>query len=164
MDTEREDHDQRLKVLLKEFFEQFFLCFFPDLAERLDFSEVVWLDKELFLAPPAGKKRHVDLVAQLRIRTDAPPLWPDYDGLVVLIHVEIEAGDSVHSFPPRMFEYYVQLRRESKLPVLPIALFLHVGLNGVGFAAYEEHFWEHRAAPLRIRVCGLAGPGCREIC
>jgi hypothetical protein len=24
------DHDQRLKVLLKEFFEQFFLCFFPD--------------------------------------------------------------------------------------------------------------------------------------
>ena len=23
------DHDQRLKVLLKEFFGQFFLCFFP---------------------------------------------------------------------------------------------------------------------------------------
>jgi hypothetical protein len=23
------DHDQRLKVLLKEFFEAFFLCFFP---------------------------------------------------------------------------------------------------------------------------------------
>jgi hypothetical protein len=23
------DHDQRLKILLKEFFEQFFLCFFP---------------------------------------------------------------------------------------------------------------------------------------
>ncbi len=26
------DHDQRLKVLLKEFFEAFFLCFFPDLG------------------------------------------------------------------------------------------------------------------------------------
>jgi hypothetical protein len=27
--TESPDHDQRLKVLLKEFFEQFLRCFFP---------------------------------------------------------------------------------------------------------------------------------------
>jgi hypothetical protein len=31
-----------------------------------------------------------------------------------------------------MFEYYVQLRRDSQLPVLPIGLFLRVGLDGVG--------------------------------
>jgi hypothetical protein len=29
-----QDHDQRLKVLLKEFFEAFLLCFFPTWAER----------------------------------------------------------------------------------------------------------------------------------
>ena len=46
------DHDQRLKVLLKGFFEQFFLCFFPVWASRFDFSVVSWLDKEIFLAPP----------------------------------------------------------------------------------------------------------------
>jgi hypothetical protein len=39
------DHDQRLKVLLKELFEQFFLCFFPTWAERFDFSDLTWLDK-----------------------------------------------------------------------------------------------------------------------
>ena len=55
MDAEREDHDQRLKTLLKEFFAEFLRCFFPVWAERCDFSEVVWLDKELFLAPPRGR-------------------------------------------------------------------------------------------------------------
>jgi hypothetical protein len=51
------DHDQRLKVLLKEFFEQFFLCFFPEWAGRFEFRNIDWLDKELFLAPPQGEKR-----------------------------------------------------------------------------------------------------------
>jgi hypothetical protein len=31
------DHDQRLKVLLQEFFEQFFPGSFPDYAARFDF-------------------------------------------------------------------------------------------------------------------------------
>ena len=69
-DSSLPDHDQRLKVLLKEFFEQFFLCFFPDWAQRFDFGSVVWLDKELFLAPPQGEKRQLDLrrAPQLRRR------------------------------------------------------------------------------------------------
>ena len=54
------DHDQRLKVLLKEFFEGFFLCFFPDWAPRFEFTDIDWLDKELFLAPPQGEKRQLD--------------------------------------------------------------------------------------------------------
>jgi hypothetical protein len=51
------DHDQRLKVLLKEFFEAFFQCFFPAWATRFEFTAIDWLDKELFLAPPQGEKR-----------------------------------------------------------------------------------------------------------
>jgi hypothetical protein len=39
------DHDQRLKVLLKEFFEAFFLCFFPAWAARFEFTDIDWLDK-----------------------------------------------------------------------------------------------------------------------
>jgi hypothetical protein len=68
------DHDQRLKVLLKEFFAQFFLCFFAAWAERFDFTAIDWLDKELFLAPPQGEKRQLDLVARLHLRPGAPPL------------------------------------------------------------------------------------------
>src|SRR5437667_4894885 len=88
------DHDQRLKVLLKEFFEQFFLCFFPAWAERFDFASVVWLDKELFLAPPQGEKRQLDLVARLRLRPGVPPPSAGVTDLVALVHVEVETRQS----------------------------------------------------------------------
>jgi len=53
------------------------------------------------------------------------------------------------------FEYYVQLRRDSQLPVLPIGLFLRVGLEGVGWDAYEEFFWEHRLLRFEYAYVGL---------
>jgi hypothetical protein len=54
-----------------------------------------------------------------------------------------------------MFDYYVQLRREQGLPVLPIGLYLRVGLDGVGWDAYEEHFWEHRLLRFEYAYVGL---------
>src|SRR3954452_21922816 len=122
--SETPDHDQRLKVLLKQFFGQFLECFFPAWAARFDLGEVTWLDKEVFLAPPQGEKRQLDPVARLRIRPDVPPPQPGLTELVALIHIEIEARDRVQPLRPRMFEYYVQLQRDSQLPVLPIGLFL----------------------------------------
>src|SRR5580692_3956960 len=149
------DHDQRLKVLLKEFFEQFFQCFFSKWAERFDFTDLTWLDKEVFLAPPQGEKRQLDLVARLRIRPDAPPPQSDLTELVALVHVEVESRESVQPFRPRMFEYYAQLRRDSGLPVLPIGLYLRVGLDGIGWDAYEEYFWDHRLLRFEYAYVGL---------
>src|SRR5947209_20545966 len=103
------DHDQRLKVLLKEFFEQFLLCFFPAWAARFDFGDLTWLDKEVFLAPPQGHKRQLDLVARLRMRPGAPPPQAGLSELLALVHVEVESRESVQPFRPRMFAYYVQL-------------------------------------------------------
>lgn len=137
------DHDQRLKVLLKEFFRQFLLCFFPTWAGRFDFSHIDWLDKEVFLAPPQGEARELDLVARLRLLPDAPPVREGFLDLVALVHVEVEARDRAQELRSRIFEYYVQLRRDLGLPVLPIGLFLRVGLDGIGWDRYEEHFWEH---------------------
>ena len=91
------DHDQRLKVLLKEFFEAFFQCFFPAWAARFEFVEIEWLDKELFLAPPQGEKRQLDLVARLRLRPGAPPPDTGTADLVALVHVEIESRASARS-------------------------------------------------------------------
>ena len=75
--------------------------------------------------------------------------------LVALVHVEIESRNSTMAFRPRMFEYYVQLRRDTGLPVLPIALFLRVGLDGIGWDAYEEHFWEQRVLRFGYAYVGL---------
>lgn len=152
---EAPDHDQRLKVLLKEFHEQFFLCFFPLWAARFDFRDVTWLDKELFLAPPHGEKRQLDLVAKLRVRPGAPPPWPAATELLALVHIEVESRQSVQVFRPRMFDYYVQLRRDTQLPMLPIGLLLRVGLDGIGWDAYEEHFWEHRLVRFEYAYVGL---------
>jgi hypothetical protein len=149
------DHDQRLKVLLKEFFEAFFQCFFPAWAERFEFTAIDWMDKELFLAPPQGEKRQVDLVAKLKLRPDAPPPRADVTDLVALVHVELESRASTLAFRPRMYEYYTQLRRDTGLPVLPIALFLRVGLEGIGWDAYEEHFWEQRIVRFEYAYVGL---------
>jgi hypothetical protein len=151
------EHDQRLNVLLKEFFEQFFRSFFPAWAERFDFGDVTWVDKEVFLAPPQGEKRHLDLVARLRIRPDAPPPQPGMTELLTLVHVEVESRESAQAFRPRMFEYYVQLRRDSQLPVLPIGVFLRVGLEGIGWDAYEEQFWEHPLLHFEYAYVGLPG-------
>jgi hypothetical protein len=149
------DHDQRLKVLLKEFFEAFFLCFFPTWAARFEFTAIDWLDKELFLAPPQGETRQLDLVARLRVRPDAPSPRAGEDDLVALVHVEVESRASIAAFRPRMFDYYVQLRRDTGLPVLPITLFLRVGLDGIGWDAYEEFFWQHRIVRFAYAYVGL---------
>ena len=49
----------------------------------------------------------------------------------------------------------VQLRRDTGQPVLPIALFLRVGLDGIGWDAYEEHFWEQRIIRFEYAYIGL---------
>jgi Domain of unknown function (DUF4351) len=149
------DHDQRLKVLIKEFFHAFFLCFFPDWAARFEFVDIDWLDKELFLAPPQGERRQLDLVARLKLRPGGPPPRAGATDLVALVHLELESRASALAFRPRMFEYYIQLRRDTGLPVLPIALFLRVGLDGIGWDAYEEHFWEHRIVRFDYAYVGL---------
>jgi hypothetical protein len=156
-DSSAPDHDQRLKVLLKEFFGQFFLCFFPEWGQRFDFTSVEWLDKEVFLAPPQGEKRQLDLVAKLRLRPGAPPPAEGVTDLVALVHIEVETRKSAVALRPRMFDYYVILRRDLGLPVLPIGLFLRVGLDGVGWDAYEEHFWEHCILRFEYAYVGLPG-------
>jgi len=84
-----------------------------------------------------------------------PPPQADLTDLLALVHVEVEARESVQAFRPRMFEYYVQLRRDSQLPVLPIGLFLRVGLEGTGWDASEEYFWERRLLRFEYAYVGL---------
>ncbi len=54
-----------------------------------------------------------------------------------------------------MFHSYVNLRDKHGLPVLPIGLFLRVGLDGSGIDVYEEHFWELRPVHFEYLYVGL---------
>jgi Domain of unknown function (DUF4351) len=155
------DHDQRFKSLLKAFFAEFFETFLPVWAERFDFSRVDWLEQEVFTDPPRGERRSLDLVARLPLRDGVPPPMgisvESADSLLTLIHVEVESQDSVAALRPRMLSYYEQLRRRHGLPVLPIALYLRVGLDGIGWDVYEEKYWDQPLVRFSFAYVGLPG-------
>jgi hypothetical protein len=156
------DHDQLFKNLLHSFLAEFIRLFFPEWAERFDFEKAEFLEGEIFTDVPRGEKRGVDVVVKLPVREAirttrrTAPTW------LALIHVEVEAKDRVAPLRPRMFEYYWILRRRSQLPVLPIGLYLRVGLDGVGWDEYEECFWEERLVYFRYAYIGLPALDAEE--
>jgi hypothetical protein len=103
------DHDQRFKTLLQEFFGDFLQLFFAPWAARLDCSQVEWLDKEVFPDPPEGSRRILDLIAKVPTRQEVAGLGTPSPWLA-LVHVEIESPDKVAPLRPRMFRSYVHLR------------------------------------------------------
>jgi hypothetical protein len=150
------DHDQRFKTLIQTFFADFLRLFFREWAEQLDAAAVEWLDKEVFPEPPEGPRSTLDLVGKLPTcqevagqRPGEPAQW------LALVHIEIESPDKVAPLRPRMFDAYVHLRRRHGLPVLPIGLYLRVGLQGMGIDVYEEHFWSLRPVHFEYLYVGL---------
>jgi hypothetical protein len=150
------DHDQRFKNLIKVFFREFLLLFFASWAERLDLGAVTWLEQEVFPDPPGGPRRALDLVGRVAThqavegqRTGEP------DSFVALVHIEIESPDKAAPLRPRMFRSYVYLRDKYSLPVLPIALYLKVGLDGIGIDIYEELFSDFRPVRFEYLYVGL---------
>jgi hypothetical protein len=88
------DHDQRFKILIQTFFQEFLLLFFRKWAERLDGTAVEWLDKEVFPDPPEGGRRVLDLVGKLPTRQQIPGQRPGEGAQwLALVHIEIEAPD-----------------------------------------------------------------------
>jgi hypothetical protein len=153
---ESPDHDQRFKTLLVEFFREFLSLFFPTWAERFDLSAVEWLPQEVFPDPPQGERRALDLVGRVPLLAGVEAPFPEgaAEGFV-LIHLEVESNDRIARFRRRFFEYYCDLRRKYDLPVWPIGVFLRVGLDGVGWASYEETFWEQKLLQFWFAYVGL---------
>jgi hypothetical protein len=150
------DHDQRFKTLIQLFFQDFLLLFFKSWAERLDAAAVEWLDKEVFPDPPEGQRQILDLVGKLPTRRGVPGQRAgEAERWLALVHIEIESPDKATPLRPRMFDSYCHLRRKYGLPVLPIALYLRVGLDGIGIDIYEEHFWELRPIRFEYLYVGL---------
>ena len=143
------DHDQLFKTVIREFFPDFLRLFLPALAPAFDLSKVLWRDKELFAVPPDGPRHVLDLVAELT-RLDG-------DTSLALIHIEIESADSVGDIERRLPDYYFHLRRTSGQAVLPVVVFLKVGLDGLGWGEIADRFGEERTMTLRYRYVGLPG-------
>ena len=65
---EKIDHDQIFKTLFKSFFREFLEGFLPEIAEEIDFSSVNFLDQEFFTDINRGRKKLLDLVAEVKLK------------------------------------------------------------------------------------------------
>jgi hypothetical protein len=142
-------HDRRLKTLLRELLQELMGLRFPNWMTRFDFARVQWLEQEVFIDPPHGERREMDLVARV------PVLEPMEDSNEVLLHVEVESGDSVADLRPRMPGYRSTLRIKHGLPVLSLGLYLDVGLQGLGWDETLERCWGETVSLTRWAYLGL---------
>lgn len=111
-------HDQLWKRILWAFFADFIGLFFPDIANKLDFTNIKLLDKELFKDSPTGAKREPDLLVEVSAVDGGTEL--------LLIHIEVQTIRDRY-VPYRMWEYYSLIRLRKGLPVIPIVLYLRPG-------------------------------------
>jgi hypothetical protein len=147
-----QDHDQRFKTLIRECFADFMELFFAEWAEKLDCQAAEWLEQEAFPDPPDGPRRAMDLVTRMPLRK------PDGDGSkdwLALVHIEIESPEAATSLRRRMYRYNGHLRDRYDLPVLPIGVFLKVGLDGLGIDVYTEFFESFQTLEFRFLYVGL---------
>jgi hypothetical protein len=132
--------------LLQAFFREFMELFFADVAARLDFSSVTFLDKETFTDLPQGDQREADLVAQVYTLEGEPE--------IILTHIEVEARRR-GSFPRRMFEYYMMLRLRRRVPVYPIVVYLSPGAGGLTTERHEERVFDEEINVFQYKAVGL---------
>lgn len=153
------DHDAQFKSLLQAFLPDFMRLAVPMWADRFDYRGVTWLDKEQFPDALRGRRREVDLLAQLKvrepIRASGATAAARQDRYLVLVHVEVDARRSMPDLRARMHAYGTHLQARFDLPLLPIALLLKVGLDGIGWDEHRVEVWGETTQVYRFRYVGL---------
>ena len=139
-------HDRIFKEFLHRFLPEFLRLFFPREAERLDFSTLTFLDKELIINLPHQELRITDLMAQVNTWEGEPE--------TIIVHIEVE-GRKKQTVPQRMFEYYGLARLLYQQPVLPLALILQPQAGGLHWHNYKETLFGHELVRFRYGQVGL---------
>ncbi|HEY2737132.1 MAG TPA: hypothetical protein VGK45_01940 [Thermoanaerobaculia bacterium] len=122
-------HDQVFKDLIGGFLSDFLTLVAPEPAGRLDLSHWKLLDKETFTDWPRGRRRELDLLAEVRLAGG--------DGRTALIHVEIEAR-SRKEMGARLAGYNMQIRLRHGRPIVSILVRLRGGQPGVHLDAVVD--------------------------
>ncbi len=139
--------------MIREFFPQFMNLFFEAYAKEFDLTTPQWLDKEILPNPPEGERHILDLVAKLRMTRSLDTNRAEE--CLALVHVEIESQDRTTELKPRLPRYYFHLRDKHRLPVLPIVLYLRVGMEGIGTDEVIEDFGPLLVMRFRYLYVGL---------
>jgi len=109
------DHDQIFKVLIEAFFREFMLLFCPAEAVLIDFTRVEFLRKEYFTDTQRGKRRSMDLVVKVWLKSGTEQF--------ILIHIEFESTRPMKDFARRIYRYSCQLFLRYDVEIVPIVVF-----------------------------------------
>jgi hypothetical protein len=146
-------HDQVFKDLIGRFLPDFMTLVAPEPAARLDLTRWTLLDKEAFTDLPKGKRRELDILAEVALADGA--------GKTALIHVEIEAR-----FRPeigsRLASYYMQTRLRHGRPVIPFLLSLRRGRPGVSLESVVDADLGPEIGRFRYFALGLERSSAEE--
>ena len=138
-------HDQLFKDLFRTFFQELLLLVDAGLAACLS-PEAVFLDKELFLDLPEGKRREADLLVEVPERAG---------GRKLLIHVEIEHRARA-GIGRRLWRYFLQLHLRHSGPVVSLVVFLHGGPPGSRWAVHVERLDERELVRFSYLSFGIS--------
>lgn len=138
--------DPIFKTLLREFLPDFLHLFFPEVAARLDFTTLQFLDREEFTEIPLGPRREVDVLVRVRTLAGDPEL--------ILIHIETQ-GRREREFNERMWLYYALLGLRHSEPVLPLALLVYRSGRGIGWETYTRTLFGEEILRFRFGRVGL---------
>ncbi len=122
-------HDLIFKTACRYFFDDVVELTRPQLAQRLDFSEVEFIEQEAFSDFPKGERAIADLVAKVRLK--------DGQERVVLVQVEVES-EFRSAMDERAFYYYLHLRAKYRLPLVTIVIFLRGGKVSLEVREYVD--------------------------
>ncbi len=139
-------YDQLFKTILERLLRDFLELFFSEVADRLDFQSLSFVDKEVFANVPEGAVREADIVAKLHTHEGEPEL--------VLVHIEVQT-EPRSDFPRRMFEYYSVLRLHYGIPVFPVVVYLRQGPSS-RLAEYRESLFGEELLLFRYHTLALA--------
>ncbi|MBY0227788.1 MAG: hypothetical protein K2W96_00770 [Gemmataceae bacterium] len=141
-----------MKSMLRGFPTELIDLLLPGWAARFDLSRVHWLEQEVFLDPPTGERRELDMVGE-RV------LLPSTSAL---LHIEAESGDSVGDLRRRMPGYHHGFKNKHGVLVLSVAVYLNVGLEGRGMDREAETFSELEIGTTSWPYLGLPALEARD--
>jgi uncharacterized protein DUF4351 len=140
-------HDQLAKDLLRTFLADLLQLVDPELAAELRPESAVFLDKEVFTDWPEGRRREIDLLAEIPRRGAECP---------VLVHAEIEAT-ARKGMGQRLWRYFNLLLGQHGLPVVTIVIYLKRGRPGLRRECVEVRVGAHLISTFHYTSLGLAG-------
>jgi len=138
--------DKLLKTAFELFFRDLLELVVPDLAATWDLDSIKLRSEELFADLRKHGHRVPDLVGEIMALEEVE---------IFFVHLEIE-GTFRTAFDPRMWEYYMHLRLQTKKRIVPIVVFLRGGPAGLEWREVVDRVGTVEVARFRYLAFGLS--------